>query len=420
MTRWLIVAKTTAPTRRMPWEHVFQQHQPPPVAVPLAAAVRDEVVLCRPKYGGEIVAIGTIIEAVATEDTDGAIRRLLSRDAVPPEYAYQLARIEYHTLIVSAPLTMDHLRASGLQALVSHMPPTVAKRGIPPPEPVKLDVNEAEWSRLTQLAKNPPQPTDWPTAWHINPGEIVKRRRQVHDVYGGKTLARIAPSGTTPNVMVFINSDRLDSIGCPLWKEGMLHAIGHREYKHEFSAENLVMLEHANRGLALRVFQVKRRGCLYLGEFKIPQGDPLERWENTEQRDPLSHGTMDMLAPIVRLEPLDGDRALVGPLESKAAPRIELGLRSSVIVTKSQGRGKPNKPHRSADHDEASTIRKLRKILEQDPGAIGAVSALDDAQSVAMLIQYARRQADLTKLRSVIETSTTTEPIIQDHLRHIP
>jgi hypothetical protein len=37
-----------------------------------------------------------------------------------------------------------------------------------------------------------------------------------------------------------------------------------------------------------------------------------------------------------------------------------------------------------------------------------------------MLIQYARRQADLAKLRSAIETSTTTEPIIQHHLQQMP
>lgn len=419
MTRWIALVETAPAGRWWPWDKKSEVRLSPPVAVPVSAAVGDKVVLWRGQFGGGVVAIGSIIDELPVESRRGALRRILEGNQGAGEHVYRRCALRYDFYGLSTPLTTAYLRSSGLQMLIAQVPGGGEIDG-EESGAVELDMDDSLWARLTELAEGAPEPTEWPTAWHINPGEIVRSRRELHAVYGGNTRARIAPSGKTPNVMMFVDPDSapIREASAQISREaGTIHVLGNAEYDSRLTGENLIALGHVNRGLALRVFELQHQGYRYLGEFTAAQKDPVQRWV-VSQRDSRYAGTLNATTPVLRLQPIAG-RALSGAEDSKSAPTIRLSLKHTVTVARTENEPKPDDGGPGID-DETAMIHRLHAFLKRDTDAVSAVSALGDAQSMAALIQLARRQRDLAELRSIIDSPDSLEADLQKLVQGMP
>ncbi|MBN7437902.1 Shedu anti-phage system protein SduA domain-containing protein [Mycobacteroides abscessus] len=417
MNRWIALTET-AGSQRSPSDKDAERKLGATVVVPLAAKPGDAVVLWRSGYGGEVIAIGTIAETEPIEDFGSSIRRLLDRNDTEPQHIHRYARIRYEFCMMSTPLTAAHLEANGLDTIRTQTPPGGHYfEGNPTPEAEALQISHKQWRDLTKLAKTAPRPVDWPTAWHLDPGDTVSSRPQIHTVYGGNTRARIAPSAKTPNLLIFVDPDSTLLQGSQMRQQTVLHVAGMTEYEHQLSGENLTVLNHIERGLSLRPFQFERPGYRYLGECMIAQDNPIDRWESVEETNRISGHATSRYVPIFRLRPLEADRQ--PPTKNHPAQQIRLSFKQSVVITKTA------QEHDTVDTDPAAVgesvlMHRLRAALQRDPAAASSLAALGDAQSVAALIQLAQRRSDLAELRSVIDEPDSNEPHIQKLLQRMP
>ncbi len=139
-------------------------------------------------------------------------------------------------------------------------------------------------------------------AWELEPGDAI-RRTELHDRYGGGRQGGIAPSRSTPNVLIFTDPhagtphgyiyDGWDSVDATLFRytgEG-------QQGDQRMVSGNRAILEHADEGRALRVFKGVRGQVQYLGEFKLDR-NPYE-----VRRAPASGGGVDRDVIVFRLRP---------------------------------------------------------------------------------------------------------------------
>lgn len=358
------------------------------------AEVGDAVLLWRVGRGGGVVAIGEIASA-KTEPCSG-LRALWLQEEAEDEVAAPSevrAVFGFRKLLLSTPISADVLRAAGLAQVVKGVRLTGWDR-----EPIALDINDAQWRELTQLADEVKPPEDLPTAWNIPPGSVVKRA-EVHDVYGGNPRVATGSSGRTPNAFLFLDHHGSGELG-PYLDGPTLLSPGQGQWESSVSSENLAVLAHLRRGIPIRGFVTKGIECLYLGEFAIELERPIERWVVTGQRNVgrsrARQFVRDTATPILRLRQLNGIPMPADKADPfRDAPHISLRLQPA-----------SNQP-------SASAIRELLAALESEPTIAAALGELDEAQVLAALVQRARRQADLDELRAAVEDDKTSEAELQ-------
>lgn len=122
------------------------------------------------------------------------------------------------------------------------------------------------------------------TTWHLSPGETIERK-ELHEMYGGRTQGGIGPSKRSPNVLIF--SDPV--AGEPHryfdgWREdGCFHYTGEGQYgDQKMKSGNAAILNHEAEGRALRVFMGARRIVTYEDEFEFDAANP---WYETEAQE---------------------------------------------------------------------------------------------------------------------------------------
>ncbi|MFD8156610.1 Shedu anti-phage system protein SduA domain-containing protein [Streptomyces malaysiensis] len=364
----------------------------------------DAVALWRPGRFGGLVALGRI-------------RSVELQDRLHPR-----VRFYFDQTSLSSPLTTKEIRAAGVN-WVSRSVRSAASAdyesdlGFGP-----IDANIEELGEILQ-GREQRESGHWQAGWVIPPGSVVKRK-ELHAVYGGSPMAVAGSSGSTPNTFLHLRgaagrSPRL----VPYWGDGVLVAPGHIQDGEYISQDNLMILLHLRRGLPLRVFECQGALCRYLGEFLVDQDKPIESWRLTGEKKRRTYaGTelvYDLQFPLFRLKQVNGVRPFTADHESFAsAPRfgMELMLASTRQgATSSIELGEDGLVAGSVEG--VATVRQLLRILRRAPEAVQDISQVDDAQALASLIQYAKRKADLRRLREVAEDPQAPEAALQHALR---
>jgi hypothetical protein len=140
-------------------------------------------------------------------------------------------------------------------------------------------------------------------AWELRPGDVI-RRTELQDRYGGGRQGGIAPSRTTPNVLIFTDPkagtqhgyiyDGWDQLDPTLFR-----CTGEGQHGDQrMVAGNRTILEHVEQCRALRVFKGVGDLVQYRGEFKL---DP-HPYET--RRAPASGGGADRDVIVFRLRPI--------------------------------------------------------------------------------------------------------------------
>jgi hypothetical protein len=132
---------------------------------------------------------------------------------------------------------------------------------------------EALLTRLGFEMEVPDRPDE---DWELLPGEQI-RRVELHDRYGGGRQGGIAPSATTPNVLVFSAPDVGAQHGYYDRTVGStLHYYGEGQRGDQtMDHGNRAILDHVDEGRALRVFEGATGTVTYKGEYTL---DPAEPW----------------------------------------------------------------------------------------------------------------------------------------------
>lgn len=114
-------------------------------------------------------------------------------------------------------------------------------------------------------------------SWDIEPGTQL-RRAEVHAAYGGAPRGGIEPSGTTDNVLIFTEPEKASthSYAFDGWAapDLLLYTGEGRHGDQLFRERNRAVLDHVERGRALRVFRAKPPWATYLGEFAVDPTTP--------------------------------------------------------------------------------------------------------------------------------------------------
>jgi hypothetical protein len=298
--------------------------------------------------------------------------------------------LDFRKLILASPLSPETLQAEGLTQIEKSA--RSAGRG---EKAILLELSDAGFQHMAQLADNVKPSGGWPATWNITPGSVVKRAK-LHEIYGGNPRVWASSSGMTPNAFLFLSSSRAAELA-PRWTGDTLLAGGQGQLWDSVSLENLAVLAHQRRGVPLRVFMVRGSECLYLGEFASDPQRPVERWPVTGQRKlRFSSTVQDVRTPIFRIRQLSGDKLPTDSTELfQNATRINLAL------------------HPSNDQPAVAAIRDLLATLEREPSIAASLGEHDEAQLLAALVQRARRQADLDELREAVEDPKSSEGDLQ-------
>ncbi|MEU8507894.1 Shedu anti-phage system protein SduA domain-containing protein [Streptomyces brevispora] len=354
--------------------------------------VGDPVLVWRGGRGGGVVAIGEITSTSVVPPSDflSLVRSRRDEDGSVP--ALTRAVLDLGKLMLTTPISADRLRAAGLTRVVQRARSAGGDHKLVP-----LDLPEKQWREVVRLAEEAETPTNWPAAWNIAPGTVV-RRAELHEVYGGNPRCTVGSSAKTPNALLFVDSSRPGELA-PRWDGSVLLAPGQGQWADGISLENLAVLAHLQRGVPVRLFLVRGVDCLYVGEFGIDLKQPVEGWVVTGEREAQILDRVirwDIRTPIFRLRLLNGARALLDDTDPfRQAPRMSLSL------------------HPTSDQPVAAAIRGLLAVMESDPTVAASLGELSEAQLLAHVTQRARRQADLVELRTAAEDPATSEGDLQ-------
>ncbi|RPK68104.1 hypothetical protein EES42_21765 [Streptomyces sp. ADI95-17] len=353
----------------------------------------DPVLVWRGGRGGGVVAIGEITSTSVVPQGDFLSLARSQRDEDGSVPALTRAVLNLGKLMLATPISANTLRAAGITRVIRQVRSAGGDHKLVP-----LELPEKHWREVIRLAEYPEAPTEWPAAWNISPGSVV-RRAKLHEVYGGNPRCTVGSSAKTPNALLFVDGSRSGELA-PQWNGSVLLAPGQGQRSSDgISLENLAVLAHLQRGVPVRLFLVRGADCLYVGEFGIDLKQPIERWVVTGERELQYLDSVlrwDIKTPIFRLRLLNGARALLDDTDPfRQAPRMRLSL------------------HPTSDQPVATAIRGLLAVMENDPAVAASLSELSEAQLLATLTQRARRQADLVELRAAAEDSATSEGDLQ-------
>lgn len=158
-------------------------------------------------------------------------------------------------------------------------------------------------AQLIERLREQPYPESVGEAhWTLNPGDTI-RRTELHARYGGGRQGGIAPSRTTPNVLIFTDPKAGTQHGYIYdgWDQPdptLFRYTGEgQQGDQRLVAGNRTILDHVADGRALRVFKGVRGLVQYLGEFKLD----VQPYET--RRAPASGGGPDRDVIVFRLRP---------------------------------------------------------------------------------------------------------------------
>ena len=121
-------------------------------------------------------------------------------------------------------------------------------------------------------------------AWMLQPGEAIKRT-ELHRIYGGSNYGGMAPSTTTPNVLLFTDPNVGPSYGYfDGWVGDVFHYTGHGQRgDHRFAHANRATRDSTSEGRALRLFRGVGGTVTYLGRFDLDSDEPYYRTDAPER-----------------------------------------------------------------------------------------------------------------------------------------
>ncbi|MFD9246356.1 Shedu anti-phage system protein SduA domain-containing protein [Streptomyces sp. NPDC059556] len=400
MTCWLLMADDKGSSYELARESEGADegwHAAPSVVTDLDVQPGDPVLLWRRGRSGGVVALGEVVRTAASGEPDvfgwlsGRRQEERGEERRPPHVR---VTTRFSRLVLSSPVPGRSLRAAGLSHVARQARATTWRRGL-----VRLDLTDAQWERVVELVDESVPPNDTPTAWHVPPGAVVDRA-ELHQLYGGPLRLRVGPSGRTPNAFLFLDHAEAGE-PAPRQDGSVLLAPGQAQGTERLSHENLVTLTHRRRGIPLRVFLARRAECLYLGEYAVAVDRPIEQWVDTGPREAGSSRSrrsrpVGTRTPLFRLLPVQGlELSDLGqePFDGRARVRL--------------------RPVPADEQAAVAVVQELLALLRSEPETAASLGELDEAQLLAHLVQRARRQADLDRLRAAVENPDSTEGDLQ-------
>ncbi len=145
-------------------------------------------------------------------------------------------------------------------------------------------------------------PLGSPTVWVLQPGEVVKRTL-LHKRYGGSRQGGIAPSRTSPNVMIFSEAASGEQHGYfDGWRhDGCFHYTGEGQRGDQLMrGGNAAILRYQAERRALRLFEGARGRVTYEGEFELDAEQPYYATDAPETETGRTRSVI-----VFRLRPLD-------------------------------------------------------------------------------------------------------------------
>ncbi len=162
--------------------------------------------------------------------------------------------------------------------------------------------------------------------WTLQPGKKVKRK-QLQEQFGGRTQGGIGPSKRTPNVFLFTDPASGEQHGYfDGWQpDGCFHYTGEGQRGDQrMTSGNRSILEHADEGRALRLFQGARGEVTYIDEFVL---DPEQPWYETDAPEtgggPIRKVIVFRLRPIT-IEPQPPQSQLASVLAGPAVVEVDV------------------------------------------------------------------------------------------------
>jgi hypothetical protein len=138
-------------------------------------------------------------------------------------------------------------------------------------------LSDAEWNAiLTRHRAAGDSSTEAGSAWSLQPGDSI-RRLDLHARYGGRWREGISPSAQTPNIFLFTDPRSGEQHGYyDLWApDGSFHYTGRGQRGDQtLTSGNRAVLNHAEDGRALRLFQGASGIVEYVGEFVLDEQEP--------------------------------------------------------------------------------------------------------------------------------------------------
>jgi hypothetical protein len=121
------------------------------------------------------------------------------------------------------------------------------------------------------------------TAWDLNPGDSIKRTL-LHGRYGGSGRGGMAPSTTTPNVLIFSDPKVGNHHGYyDGWVDDVFHYTGWGQRgDQEMKFGNRAVLNHVAEGRSVRLFRGVGGTVTYLGEFTPDPARPFYQMDAQE------------------------------------------------------------------------------------------------------------------------------------------
>lgn len=141
-----------------------------------------------------------------------------------------------------------------------------------------------------------------PLVWALQPGESIERG-VLRERYGGSPQGGIAPSRTSPNVMIFSEAaaGRQDGYFDGWREDGCFHYTGEGQRGDQrMKSGNAAILRHEAEGRALRLFDGARGRVAYQGEFALDAERPFYTTDAPESKTGSVRNVI-----VFRMRPLD-------------------------------------------------------------------------------------------------------------------
>jgi hypothetical protein len=195
------------------------------------------------------------------------------------------------------------------------------------------------------------------TDWTLTPGTRVERK-DLQAEYGGRTQGGIGPSRKTPNVLIFSDPVAGEPDG---WDGDVFHYTGEGQRgDQQMKSGNAAILNHAEEGRDLRLFNGARGMVTYDGEFEVDEDQPFYLTDAPETGD----GPLRQVI-VFRLRPVD-----VGPKKASAmlASLVDAPLAEDVPIEEQQTERAyvaPSHEPYEAERREQKLVLKFEAFLRQ-------------------------------------------------------
>jgi hypothetical protein len=160
-----------------------------------------------------------------------------------------------------------------------------------------------------------------PLLWGLQPGDVIERTR-LHKRYGGSGQGGIAPSRSSPNIMIFSEAASGEPHGYfDGWRhDDRFHYTGEGQRgDQQMKGGNAAILRHDAAGRALRLFDGARGRVTYEGQFELDAKRPFYTMDGPESKTALPRSVI-----VFRLRPLDRrPQPSASPLDLVNRPGVE-------------------------------------------------------------------------------------------------